>query len=258
MKVIILRIPWYNLKNLDGETIIWRYMDIIKFLDLIQTQQLYFSNIENFNDPYEGFVSIDYKEMELKNFKTVEEKNLYEAEKKEELKNYFINCWHINNYENVAMWKAYTDSNNGIAIKSTITDLVVAIGLKNYNNKEYNNNISFGKVEYIGDLNDEEILKIKNKTIFNDKTKILLYKNISFKDENEVRLIIRKKKNNNNYCKLDIDINKLINEIYIIPTAPTYYRHIIEKLIEKYNIKNIDVSTGKITDIPIIQTDIFK
>ena len=59
MKVIILRIPWYNLKNLDGETIIWRYMDIIKFLDLIQTQQLYFSNIENFNDPYEGFVSID-------------------------------------------------------------------------------------------------------------------------------------------------------------------------------------------------------
>lgn len=251
-------IPWYNSKNLNEKTIIWRYMDIIKFLDLIQTQQLYFSNIENFNDPYEGFVSSDYKKMELKNFKTIEEKNLYEIEKKEELKNYFINCWHVNDYENVAMWKAYTDSNNGIAIKSTIGNLTVAIGEKNYKNKEYNRSVSFGKVEYIGELSDEEILKIKSKTIFNDKTKILLYKNISFEAENEVRLIIKKENTNNYYCKLDVDINKLINEIYIIPTAPAYYRHIIEKLIEKYNIKNVDISTGISTDIPIIQTDIFK
>ena len=38
---------------------VWRYMGLINFVDLLQRRALWFSRIDCFKDPYEGFFSGD-------------------------------------------------------------------------------------------------------------------------------------------------------------------------------------------------------
>lgn len=46
-------------KNLDiphGNTVIWRYIGLDRFLDLPMSQELFFSNAAKMFDKYEGFI----------------------------------------------------------------------------------------------------------------------------------------------------------------------------------------------------------
>lgn len=91
---------------------IWRYLDLARFLDLLTSSQIYFSRIDKFEDPYEGFVPAndDYLKGIAHLFNYIN-------------KFYYANCWHINENESAAMWKLYLDSRNGIAIQSTVNRL---------------------------------------------------------------------------------------------------------------------------------------
>lgn len=95
---------------------LWRYMDLAKFLSLLDESSLYFTRIDHFNDPYEGALGVATNEdawikmemqrrapfVNLKEFK--DDENDFEKEKKEfdeyrrkirtwRLNNY-ISCWH--------------------------------------------------------------------------------------------------------------------------------------------------------------------
>lgn len=95
------------------ETIIWRYMDFTKFVDLLLNGKLFFNRSDNFEDPFEGIFRLkDYES--TKEFWTDEELTK---------KFYFLNCWHMNNNQSDAMWKIFLDTKNGIAIKSSIGNL---------------------------------------------------------------------------------------------------------------------------------------
>jgi hypothetical protein len=41
-------------------------------------------------------------------------------------KSYFINCWHLSEYESSAMWDIYSRKNEGIAILSSETNFMKA------------------------------------------------------------------------------------------------------------------------------------
>ena len=38
----------------DSDAFVWRYMDILKFIDLLQTKCLYFPRLTELNDAFEG------------------------------------------------------------------------------------------------------------------------------------------------------------------------------------------------------------
>ena len=48
------------------ETIIWRYMDFTKFVDLLLNGKLFFNRSDNFEDPFEGI-------FRLKDFESTKE-----------------------------------------------------------------------------------------------------------------------------------------------------------------------------------------
>ena len=74
---------------------LWRYMDLAKFLSLLDESSLYFTRIDHFNDPYEGALGVATNEeawikmemqrrapfVNLKEFK--DDENDFEKEKKE-------------------------------------------------------------------------------------------------------------------------------------------------------------------------------
>jgi hypothetical protein len=137
------------------DALLWRYMDISKYLDLITTSKMWFTRVSEFRkiDPYEATLT-EYDED-----KTTK---IVETTSKEELKAvliqrgetgiaklidelpgksiYFfqllyltrlpmvdmnaythsISCWHLNPTESDAMWALYAGRDAGIAIKSTV------------------------------------------------------------------------------------------------------------------------------------------
>jgi hypothetical protein len=49
-----MKLPHDSFKMPSDDTVIWRYMDVTKFLSLVMTKELYFPNLTELEDTYEG------------------------------------------------------------------------------------------------------------------------------------------------------------------------------------------------------------
>ncbi len=111
---------------------VWRCMDFTKFVSLLDSQCLYFTRVDKFNDPFEGSwpqfnvlarqcipegIPENARDSYLKAMTNMGEIN------RQWLKFHAINCWHMNEHESAAMWKLYLKSDEGIAIQSTYKKL---------------------------------------------------------------------------------------------------------------------------------------
>jgi hypothetical protein len=112
--------------NPDPEQIIWRYMSLEKFESILKNKALFFfCRADRFSDPYEGSIpkrEADYRIKERKNgstylgnefdpIKTQQDIDTLSSTHRKLKKLNIINCWHINNSENDAMWRLYLNSN---------------------------------------------------------------------------------------------------------------------------------------------------
>ncbi|NLV07518.1 hypothetical protein GOC83_15390 [Haloarcula rubripromontorii] len=94
---------------------VWRYLDFYQFVSILEREQVYFSALSEFSDPFEGSFPVA---------DSIEANSGDERVKRfrERFPNcVFANCWHINNRESAAMWGQYDD--RGIAIKTNVKNL---------------------------------------------------------------------------------------------------------------------------------------
>ncbi|MFT5251078.1 MAG: hypothetical protein ACI87N_000046 [Flavobacteriales bacterium] len=203
----------------DPDTIVWKYLDLSKFLDLLMSKKLFMSRSDKFEDQYEGtFSEPTFEEIKklstdnpdfLKYYKTHREKVA-------------ISSWHINEYESFAMWQIFTQNSEGLAIQSTIGRLQKALNPEN-NYKQF-----IGEVNYI-DYKKEYIP-------FDDMFFPFLFKRKSFQYEREVRIITDvadTKITLNDGLKINVDISQLIEKIYIHPKSENWYKNLVIELVEK-------------------------
>jgi hypothetical protein len=93
---------------------IWRYMDLAKFLWMLEHGALYFCRADLLGDPYEGY----YTEPEVK----LDEKAAFAHLRKQIVaitRSMYVNCWHMNDSESAAMWKLYTSHHQSVCVRST-------------------------------------------------------------------------------------------------------------------------------------------
>ena len=227
---------------------LWRYMDLAKFLSLLDESSLYFTRIDHFNDPYEGALGVATNEdawikmemqrrapfVNLKEFddgSNDEEKAKYEFDRyrrtirKWRLNNY-ISCWHQSDVESEAMWQLYSrDTKQGIAIQTTFERLYQALpvtancefGMVNYiDYSEYNNGTS-GKYFHMFDAP--------------------WYKRLSFAHEKEFRVISESPDFNMltdaHDLLIPVDLNLLIDNIYFSPKADKWFVKLVSNIIKK-------------------------
>ncbi|MBC5837234.1 hypothetical protein [Flavobacterium muglaense] len=203
----------------DLDTVVWKYLDLSKFLDLLMSRKLFMSRSDKFEDQYEGtFSEPTFEEIKrlskdnpdfLKFYKTHREKVA-------------ISSWHINEYESFAMWQIFTQNSEGLAIQSTIGRLQQALAPEN-NYKQY-----IGEVNYI-DYKKEYIP-------FDDMFFPFLFKRKSFQYEREVRIITDVADSTitlNDGLKINIDINQLIEKIYIHPKSENWYKNLVIQLVKQ-------------------------
>jgi hypothetical protein len=210
--------PNINLPK-NPDTVVWKYLDLSKFLDLLLSQKLFMSRSDKFEDQYEGtFSEPTYEEIKKLAANNPEFLAYYKSHREKVV----VSSWHSNEYESFAMWQIFTQNNEGLAIQSTIGRLQKALAVET-DFKQY-----IGEVNYI-DYKKEYIP-------FDDNFFPFLFKRKSFQYEREVRIIADLSDQEikiNDGLKIDIDINQLIEKIYIHPKSENWYKKLVIELVFK-------------------------
>lgn len=202
----------------DDNTIIWKYLDLSKFLDLLISKRLFMARSDKFEDQYEGtFSEPTYEEIK----KLLEDNPKYLDAYKSKRKNIVISSWHANSYESYAMWQVFTKNNEGLAIQSTVGRLKKSL-------TEPKANQYIGEVNYI-DYKKEHIP-------FDDDFFPFLFKRKSFQYENEIRVITDVSHLDmqvNEGVKVEADINKMIERLYIHPKSENWYKKLVIEVVSQ-------------------------
>lgn len=205
----------------------WRYMDLWKFLNLISTSKLYFPNFEMLGDQNEGRIPEKIYKMML------EEESKDGSEYATTIKNHIetklrirtlVSSWSACKTESFALWKMYAKEKLGIGIKSNYERLKKAFD----NTTE---DIYIGEVRYYDDKNPN--YRIGNSFY------TFLTKNNYYEFESEVRCIteVSHKEPNVTFKNIDVNLNDLIEEVYISPFAYEIgFIEIIEFIKSKNNL----------------------
>ena len=212
----------------DPETIVWKYLDLSKFLDLLLSKKLFMSRSDKFEDQYEGtFSEPTFEEIRKLSIDNPDFLNYYKTHREKVA----ISSWHINEYESFAMWQIFTQNSEGLAIQSTIGRLQKALQPEEHFQ------------QYIGEVN---YIDYKKEYIpFDDLFFPFLYKRKSFQYEREVRIISDVTHNNlklNDGLKINVDVNLLIEKIYIHPKSENWYKNLVIQLVAKLGF---DISIEK-------------
>jgi hypothetical protein len=157
----------------DENAIIWRFMNLRKFQDLIATQELHFCRADQFLDQTEGLPpeghlpSPNLHPLDIRDKREIDALMGSIAQFREA---FYINCWHSFHEETCQMWKEYGD--DGVAICSTYALLKSA--LSTLPDKAY-----LGLVRYGPQPNERWNL-----------FRFVYHKRIEFKHEQEVRALL--------------------------------------------------------------------
>jgi hypothetical protein len=112
----------------------WRYLSAARLQNLLETQELFFSHLPIQEDALEGALTERSRE-HLANWfqhhdQSSREQAYLEVDEYQKAQQYFyVNCWHMNNYESYLMWKVY--ANRGFAIQTTFERLQASLNKSN-------------------------------------------------------------------------------------------------------------------------------
>jgi hypothetical protein len=222
---------------------IWRYMDLAKYLAILQRRSLFFPRATLLGDTFEGSstkMMVAYRQHIIANRNTdpalAAYKNLpdnYDDIMREFTKqmasSHLICCWHMNEHESAAMWSLYSQSNGGVCIQSTYRRLRSCLPKC----------VFIGEVKYI-DYQTEGFFPRQG---FN----FILHKRKSFEHERELRAVFwdrlgtpeaqpYKAKIEASGIWIEVNLSSLIERVYISPTAEPWLARVIQEVTAKYEL----------------------
>jgi hypothetical protein len=274
-------------KSLDREMSLWRYMSIDKFIDLLSNQKLFLTPLAYYqsSDPFEGFVpkvafeatmkifidqiekaeaaGVEIEKLLLERVSSPTTEQLEAIEKMKAMstahresliplnnkisKSTCVHCWYHSESESEAMWKLYSDSGKGIAIKTSVAALVDSL---NVCNQEVP--LRLGRVKYLDFLSNE----LTPKDCVIDGATSPLLKRKEYEHENEVRLYSvpqlmtaeRWESYEPRPILVKVDVSSLIENIYISPYVGEPFTSSVRKICELLGVPNEKVINSKLLE----------
>lgn len=272
-KVLLMYEELDGINPPNDEDILWRYTNFEVFVNLLDTEALYFTRADKFEDPYEGFIPQSIMDAYKQSLERVTPTEFVEAimKRHEASRKYVMcNCWHQNVVESMAMWEKYQMRNSGVAIKTTMEKM------KNSLLSEYA--IYIGKIEYIyGDTDDDQYIQnfLQNDIPLAKKLTYFPYfqKRKEYEHEQEVRLIVdidrfvtdaltnQTVENVDSFLEtglpdicdigmlFNIDVSTLIDEVIVSPYAKDWITETLRSVVQKFGF-NFDVRASTLLDAP--------
>jgi hypothetical protein len=228
-------------------------MDFAKFASLLTSNTLFFSKLKNLGDPWEGewpdYYHEGIKKQIINTMPSTQDKDDSPALMQRVINGTtilydytYVNCWHINDYESDAMWKLYSLTNQGIALKTTIGKLQDEL-------KKTDEDFKIKRIEYV---DHKRLMPVAKNYL--SLAEPIFYKIKAFEHERELRIAfldkkilqnastmyegenIEKYKNPLSGRSIPIDLAKLIDAIHISPLAPAWVESSVKSLLEKYGL----------------------
>lgn len=226
---------------------LWRYLDLPKFISLLDKRALHFVRASDLGDPFEGALSqgtlaarpgfvtatasqlrangLDWSEADVEAMLSASG-GIIRSEA-------MINCWHMNDHESAAMWGLYCPSGGGVAIRSTAARLSEVLPKQIEDSA-----ILVWAVRYV----DYDIAAIPEMSLLER----LAHKRLSYAHEQELRagLIHR---DSPPFVAVPVDLSKLVEAVYVAPGMPSWHRGIVESLVDRYGL-NVEVRQSRLDD----------
>ncbi|WP_339103198.1 DUF2971 domain-containing protein [Haloterrigena salinisoli] len=259
------------------DTKIWRYLDFTQLLSIVERSSLWFSRADTFNDPLEG----SYSRVNVDNRRNVYENTEIPEERIDELvedqsvsaklhrNSSYINCWHINDRESMAMWELYSLEGQGIAIQSRIDRMKKALrsegGKINREDTPVEEDLPREKIFTIGAVRyiDYDEHWIPEGNMYSP----LFHKRLSYQHEKEFRIatsrffeLLEQAEGGVNTIDevnlpvgmyMEVDVEELIENIHVSPTAPDWFLELIEDVLSKYSIDTECVTRSSLVEDPV-------
>lgn len=216
----------------SSDAYIWRYLNFTQLLSILERDEIWFNNVNLFDDPYEG--SIPQANLEAEVDEIVSEfdisRNAATSVHQTTLQvpsftvsGAYVNCWNVNEHQSAALWEQYVDSAEGIAIRTTVDRLHQALEGNEYD-------LVYGEVEYI-DYDHDNIPEGDYPAIY--------HKRESFEHENEFRVSIISREEigeSENGFYAEVDTETLLDRIVISPMAPGWFSDLVQRTLNTYNL----------------------
>lgn len=220
----------------DNAISVWRYLDLWKFIDLLNTRELYLSRVDKLDDPHEGSITrpqhVGFRMDEFLADVPLSPSPEQRARYRQELrKRTYVSCWHVNQHESEAMWRLYSNAAQGIAIRTTyeklsnsLSDPDMYIGLITYKD--------FEKEAFC-------LLWLESHWPINyGDFAPFMHKRLAFQHEREVRIIkMTDEAIDENWeagIRLDWDLSQIIDGIYVNPYAQDCYYNVVQAVVQKF------------------------
>jgi len=229
----------HDIEQPSDDTVIWRYMDLWKFRDLLHRSSLFFPQLKEMEDKWDGILrSFDPTDSKfLKRYKATIFANSPIGYRSTTV----ISCWHMNDYESAGMWEAYVTSKKGVAVKTTVGNLKKSLLTGPIVALEY------GKVKYIKD-NEPPPDRID--------WKIAFFKRIYYEFEREFRItgvvVLPEEAEKIGGVLVPIqNLNTLIKGVVIRADAPQWLdAEFVKNLLEKYGVNQASVTYSELDTLP--------
>lgn len=219
---------FYKKQPTNTEIKVWRFVNLFKFLCLLEYQQLRFARIDSFRDPYEG--AIPSYHHPLPPNATAKEVKEYEARIErmvEQKKRIFASCWYIDDRESDAMWNLYCDERDGIAMKTSYGRLQQFT--ESLNPVESSGKFYIGKINYIN-YTQQNFPSTNGFEYF-------MHKRQSFEHEKEVRILTGAELADGQAIEglsVPFKAKEILEAVYVHPLAKQEFYQLIISVTARY------------------------
>lgn len=241
--------PFWHPDDATSTDTAWRYMDLAKFISILQRGSLWFSHHSTFKDPYDGRYSeitaeeirSDYDELGLETPASIDEEATLGYDN-------YVSCWNIKEEQSAALWNMYFEGDVGVAIKTTIGDLKSSVVSED--DLDHDFNFMSGMVDYSSMENEP---RGYYGPIFSKRP--------MFDFENEYRMVFTASHSqheeqtenqstlSSNGIPVPVDVELLIDEVYISPLSGGYVESVVEKLRDESEY-NFDIRQSSLFTHP--------
>jgi hypothetical protein len=218
------------------DCVLWRYMDLSKFVSLLHTRALYFPALRMFDgDPFEGCPPKHVLEAARKPGAVLDINSRLHAYRAAR-RGVFVSCWHANKIESDAMWKLYGSTAATVAIRSTYQRMVNIFGLSL---ESYHG----GMVQYVDFETYAEPA--------GGGVEWAMFKRENFVHECEFRILKVSYGSGAEPPGLSIpvDLDTLIEGVYVSPLAPPWTAEVVRDMIPRYALTK-DVKQSTLLQMP--------
>lgn len=224
----------------NREISVWRYVDLAKLLSLLQQRSLWFSRADQLGDPHEGSLGRVSATLRGQQYRSAEWGPSAAPDIVERLisngpaltqgftRHTFVNCWHMNESESVAMWQIYGGAGAPVAIRSTFKRLCSSLRgeVPTY----------VGEVRYV----DPDVDAVP----YGNSFAPFVHKRLAFSYERELRAVQARIPVTGESLDLNapspqgvaepVDLNELILQIVVGPNQPSWYREVVEATVAAF------------------------